>query len=231
MKKVLTLLFTCTVLFAHAQESKTTPQISVSGEGKVKVVPDQAVIMITVETKGANVKEVKKENDAKVEAVLKYIKKVNVPEQDFKTRRVSLNPQYEYESKKRLYNASQTVEILLKDLDKYDALMGGLVEAGANRIDGVTFDSSKLTQYQSEARKLAMKDAKVKAEDFVSVLGQKVGKALMITDNSQSYYPSPAPVYAMKAMMSDQTESAPRETLAIGEITITVNVGVSFMLE
>jgi uncharacterized protein YggE len=35
------------------------------------------------------------------------------------------------------------------------------------------FQSSKLAQYQSEARKLAMKDAKLKAEDYVSVLGQK----------------------------------------------------------
>jgi uncharacterized protein YggE len=47
---------------------------------------------------------------------------------------------------------------------------------------------SKLAQY-SEARKLAMKDAKLKAEDYVSVLGQKVG--VTITDNSQNYQPQP----------------------------------------
>jgi uncharacterized protein YggE len=46
-------------------------------------------------------------------------------------------------------------------------------------------------KYQSEARKLAMKDAKLKAEDYVSVLGQKVGKAVTITDNSQNYQPQP----------------------------------------
>jgi uncharacterized protein YggE len=45
-------------------------------------------------------------------------------------------------------------------------------------------------QYQSEARKLAMKDAKLKAEDYVSVLA-KVGKAVTITDNSQNYQPQP----------------------------------------
>jgi uncharacterized protein YggE len=36
-----------------------------------------------------------------------------------------------------------------------------------------------------------MKDAKLKAEDYVSVLGQKVGKAVTITDNSQNYQPQP----------------------------------------
>lgn len=231
MKKVLALLLITSTLFVQAQETKPVPQISVSGEGKVKVTPDQAAIVITVETKGANAKDVKKENDQKVEAVLKFIKKINLPTEDYKTRRVALNPQYEYESKKRFYNASQTIEILLKDLTKYDSLMEGLVDAGVNRIDGVTFQSSKLAQYQAEARKLAMKDAKAKADDFVSVLGQKVGKALTISDNSSNYYPSPTPVYAMKATMSDAAEATPRETLAIGEIAIVVNVSVSFILE
>jgi uncharacterized protein YggE len=50
--------------------------------------------------------------------------------------------------------------------------MEGLVNEGVNKIDNVVFQSSKLAQYQSEARKLAMKDAKLKA-DYVSVLGQK----------------------------------------------------------
>lgn len=231
MKKALTLLFVAFVMVTNAQETKPTPQISVNGEGKVKVIPDQAAIVITVETKGSNAKEVKKDNDQKVEGVLKFLKKINLATQDYKTRRVSLQPHYEYESKKRSYQASQTIEILLQDLTQYDTLMEGLVDAGANRIDGVTFQSSKLAQYQSEARKLAMKEAKAKADDFVSVLGQKVGKALLISDNSQNYYPSPAPVYAMKAVMNDAAEAAPRETLAMGEIAIVVNVSVTFFLE
>ena len=107
--------------------------------------------------------------------------------------------------------------------------MEGLVDQGINRIDNVTFQSSKLAQYQSEARKLAMKEAKLKAEDYVSVLGQKVGKAMTISDNSQTYYPQPM-YAAMKAVAMDR-EAAPRETLAIGEINITANVSVSFILE
>jgi uncharacterized protein YggE len=66
MKKVLALLLITSTLFVQAQETKPVPQISVSGEGKVKVTPDQAAILITVETKGANAKDVKKENDLKV---------------------------------------------------------------------------------------------------------------------------------------------------------------------
>ncbi|PIF62772.1 SIMPL domain-containing protein [Flavobacterium sp. 11] len=229
MKKALLILSVLFISMSYGQEVKQVPQINVSGEGKIKVIPDQATIAVTVETKGNNAKDVKKQNDEKIDAVLKFIKKMNLAPADYKTQRVSLNPQYDYEKKKHSYNATQTIEILLRDLSKYDELMEGLVDQGINRIDNVTFQSSKLAQYQSEARKLAMKDAKLKAEDYVSVLGQKVGRAMTISDNSQTYYPQP--MYAAMKTMESSDASAPRETLAVGEINITANVTVSFILE
>jgi uncharacterized protein YggE len=229
MKKSVVVLFMMFVAMSHAQEIKQVPQISVAGEGKVKVVPDQATITATVETKGNNAKDVKKQNDQQMEAVLKIIKKMNLAPADYRTQRVSLNPVYDYEKKKTSYNAIQTVEILLRNLSQYDELMEGLVNEGINRIDNVVFQSSKLALHQSEARKLAMKDAKLKAEDYVSVLGQKVGKAMTISDNSQNYQPQP--IYARMKSMAMEDSAAPRETLAEGEITITANVSVSFILE
>lgn len=230
MKKTALIFILAFTTLLEAQELKQVPMINVSGEGKIKVVPDQALVSISLETKGTNAADVKKENDIKMDAVLKYIKKANIAKEDFQTQRVSLNPNYDYEKKKHNYLATQTVQILLKDLSKYDALVDGLVEIGINRIDNVEFKSSKFALLQSDARKLAIKDAKAKAEDFVSVLGQKVGKAITISDNSQNYNPQPIR-YAMKtmAMAGDAVES--RETLATGEIEIIVNVSVSFILE
>lgn len=229
MKKSLIILTVLFMSVAHAQEIKLVPQISVSGEGIVKVVPDEALITATVETKGTNAKEVKRLNDNQIDAVLKIIKKMNINSNDYKTMRVALNPQYDYEKKKHNYNATQTIEIHLRDLSKYDELMESLVDTGINRIDNVIFQSSKMAQYESDARKLAIKEAKLKAEDYVSVLGQKVGKAVTITDNSQGYQPQP--VYARMKTMAFNAESAPNVTLAAGEIEIKANVSVNFLLE
>lgn len=230
MKNLIIILTALFSIMTEAQETnKLIPMVNVSGEGKVYTTPDQVSIQVAVETKGKNSTDVKKQNDAKVEAVLNFIKKSNLPKEDFQTQRVSLNPQYDYETKKHSFHASQTIQILLKDLSKYDALMEGMVNAGINQINVVEFKSSKLATLQSEARKKAMKDAKSKAEDYVSVLGQKVGKAIAINDNSQTYYPQP--VYAQMKSMSMDVESAPRETIAVGEIAIVANVTVSFMLE
>lgn len=229
MKKSILFIICLFTVLAYSQEIKPIPQINVSGEGKIKVVPDQVTILATVEIKGTNAKDVKKQNDQQMEAVLKLVKSMDLAPADYKTKRVSLNPQYDYEKKKHTYNATQTIEILLRDLSKYDELMENLVDKGINRIDNVTFQSSKLTQQQSDARKLAMKEAKIKAEEYVSVLGQKVGAAITITDNSQTYYPQP--VFAMKSMNIEADSASPRQTLATGEIEIIANVNVSFKLE
>lgn len=229
MKKLVLFLTIMFMTMSYGQETKQIPQINVNGEGKVKVAPDQVCISATVETKGNNAKDVKKQNDEKMDAVLKFIKKMNIPAADFRTKQVALNPQYDYEKKKTSYNAVQTVEVILKDLSKYDELMEGLVQQGINRIDKVSFETSKLAQIETQARKLAIKDAKLKAEDYVSVLGQKVGKAYTISDNTQVYHPQP--MYAMKSMAMDSNAESTNETLAIGEIEVTANVSVSFVLD
>ena len=228
MKKTIAMAAMLIMSVAGAQEIKPVPQVNVSGEGKVKVIPDQAFISISVESKGTKAADVKKLNDELTEKVIKAIRQSNLPKEDVQTRRVSLNPVYDYEKKKYSYNATQTIEILLKDLSKYDVLMEAVVDAGVNRISDVEFRSSKIEQYRSEARKSAILEAKMKANDYVSVINQKIGKAITISDNTQVNYPRPM-MYEMKSAMSDS--AAPRETLAIGEIDVTASVNVNFALE
>lgn len=229
MKNLFIALFIAATTATFAQETgRLLPQITVQGEGKVKVVPDQAFISVSVDTRGNKSSEVKKQNDEAVEKVVRAIRNSKLAKEDVQTRRVALNPIYDYEKKKYSYAATQTIEILLRDLSYYDQLMENLVNAGINRISNVEFRSSKMEQHEAEARRAAMRNARSKADDYVSVLNQKVGKAIMITDNSQVYYPQP--MYAM-AMDKSADASMARETLAVGEINITANVTAAFLLD
>lgn len=230
MKKAVLILALLAAGISNAQESKSqVPQVSVTGEGKVKVTPDQAIVTVGFQNSGKDAKEVKALNDEVVDKVIKFLKKSGIPTTDYKTNNVSLNKSYDYEKKKYNFQANQTLSITLKDLSKYDDIMMGLSDAGVNTIQGVEFKSSKMEDYEREARKKAMLNAKQKATDYVSVLGQKVGKALLITDNSQSYFPQP--MFKGNAMAMVAEDVAPRETLAIGEIEIVTNVSVTFALE
>ena len=78
MKKALFIISILFITMSYGQEVKQVPQINVSGEGKVKVIPDEASIEVTVETKGSNAKDVKKQNDEKIEVALNFIKKMNL---------------------------------------------------------------------------------------------------------------------------------------------------------
>jgi uncharacterized protein YggE len=220
---------TSSTLFA--QEVKQVPQISVSGEGKIKVVPDEAMVTVSIENTSKEAAEAKKANDIIADKVLKLIKSKGIDLKDFQTQRMNLYQNYDYNTKKKNYVANQTITIHLKDLSKYDNLMMDLVETGINGIQGVEFMSSKIKELEKQARKNALLDAKAKAEDYVSVLsGQKIGKALLISDNSQTNYPQPQ-FKGVNRTMSMESDGVPRETLAVGEIEIVSNVSVTFILE
>ena len=228
MKKSMMIILMLVVTGMNAQEGKQIAQISVTGEGRIKVVPDRVEINLGVNNYGKDAAEVKKLNDETVDKVLKYIKKFGIPASDFKTTQVSLNKSYDYEKKKQTYQASQSIAIILKDMTKYDELMMGLMDNGINSINNVEFKSSKMEQHKSEARKLAILDAKKKAEDYVTVLNQKIGKAILITDNSNHYQP---PMYKNAVYAMETLDGNNQQTLAVGEIDIVTNVSVSFVLE
>jgi uncharacterized protein len=229
MKKLILLLVMATSTI-FAQDVKQVPQISVSGEGKIKVVPDEAMITVSVENTSKDAAEAKKANDEVADKVLKLIKQKGIATTDFQTQRMNLYKNYDYNTKKSNYVANQTIAIHLKDLSKYDDLMMALVETGINGIQEVEFKSSKIKELEKQARKEALLDALAKAEDYVSVLkGQKVGKALLINDNSQTYYPQPQ--FKAVRSMAMESDAVQKETIAIGEIEIIATVTATFVLE
>jgi uncharacterized protein YggE len=231
MKKLVVVLLLF-VAVAQAQETKQMPQITVTGEGKLKVIPDEAFITLAVENNGKEALEVKKKNDEQVAKVLQVIKRFGIAPTDFQTQQVSLYKNYDEASKKQSYVAHQTLTIHLKNLFQYDALLLEVMEAGINSIQGVEFKVSKIAEYETQVRKSAMVEAKKKATDYVSELpGQKVGKAIVVSDSSFTQYPRSL-FSEMKAIaMAADGKEVPKETLAIGSLEINVTVTVTFALE
>lgn len=229
MKKLI-LLLAMTTGSIIAQDFKQVPQISVTGEGKIKVIPDEAMITVSIESTSKDATEAKKENDIIADKILKLIKQKDIESKDFQSQRISLNKKYDYSTKKNNYVANQTISIHLKDLSKYEDLMMALVETGINGIQGVEFISSKIKDLEKQARKQALLNALSKADDYVSVLkGQKVGKALLINDNSQTYYPQTQ--YKAVRAIAMESDMSQKETIAIGEIEIIATVSAIFALE
>ncbi|WP_405327124.1 SIMPL domain-containing protein [Leeuwenhoekiella sp. LLG6367-2.1] len=224
MRTILILAITAMTTLAHAQQIE--PTVGVTGEGKVIVVPDEVTISLGVQTQGKDAAAVKSENDKAVDKVLDFLLKKNIPQNQVQTEYVSLNKNYDYNTKVYNYNASQTISVKLKDLSKYDEIMSGLVASGINSINGVNFGSSKMDTYEAEARKKAVANAKMKAQEYAGVLGQKIGKAVQIAEQGTNT-PQPQPMYKMA--MSESMDSSQR-TLAPGEMTISSKIQITFQL-
>lgn len=227
MKNLFIVLFMSigTLMSAQNQLPNT---ISVGGEGKVMVKPDEAVLYIGVETNNEDSKIAKTQNDAVMAKMIDFLKKSGVNSKDYKTEQVSLYQRQDYQTKEKYFQASQSIQIQITELTKYESLMAGLIEAGANKINSVQFRSSEVEKYESEARKKAVENARKKAKDYAETLGQNVGKALMVYENNtQTIFPR---VGQMKAMAYAESDTA-TQTLAEGEIEITAHVNISFELK
>lgn len=221
-----------TVVISAQEIHEETAQISITGYGKITLIPDVAEIHLGVQNSGKDPKDIKTQNDNTIENVIQYIKKFNIPSKDYQTTQMSLYKNYDYDKKKYIYNAEQTISITLYDITKYSAFMMDIMDTGINQINGVQFKSSKMEFYEEEARKKAVINAKKKAEDYVSVLsGQKVGKALLISEELVANYPEPRLQALYKSDATLAFPETPKDTLAVGELSITSKVKVIFVLE
>lgn len=227
MKKI---LFIATAIIAsattQAQNTIQEPVIVVSGEGNVKIKPDEAVLTIGSEIKGKDAASVKLENDKVISKMIAFLKKNKIEDKDFQSQNISLNRQYDYETKTEYFQATQILTVQLKDLSKYETIMFGLIEAGANTIHGVEFKSSKTASYETEARTKAVENAKNKATDYGKALNQPVGQAVYLSEFSQVVNPR---IYTMEAKMMS-ADASNGQTAAPGEITITSNITVHYQL-
>jgi uncharacterized protein YggE len=217
------ILLLTTVLMA---QENFKPSVEVSGEGIVTVVPDEVSVSVRVENNGKNAKTLKQENDRIVNNVLVFIKSMGIADKYVKTEYVRLNKNYDYNTKSYSYVANQSISVKLTDLKKYEELMNGLMESGINRIDGINFSSSKMSELESEARKKAVAHAKLKAVEYAKVLDQGIGKAMSIRENIVSN--NPTPMY--KSVMMMDSEGGAQQTMAPGEMEIRVIVYIAFEL-
>ena len=224
MKKIL-LLFAIFTTFVTVAQDVQQPMVQVVGEGIVTVVPDKVVIKARVEHTGKSAAEVKKQNDSVVNLVIKYLKSEGVPAKNIQTDYIRLNKEYDYNGKEYFFSANQAISIHLDDLKKYEKIMSGLLNSGLNRIDGIEFKTSNEEKLKSEARKKAVLNARMKADEYATALGQKIGVAIIINEVDGQQY---QPVY--RVMKMESADSAQGETIAPGEMEVTVKVSVGFLL-
>jgi len=230
MRKIF-LLFAIITTGLYAQNNPKQTEIKVSAEGKTRVVPDMVVISFGIETKGEESEKVKKENDIMYEKVLKLLKVNKIDQKDIKSKWFSLYPRYENKEDKTYYVANQNLDVRVRDISKYEIIVNELVKTGVNRMDYITFESSKIEKLRTESRKSAVEEARKKATDFANALELKVGQVVSVTDDTQDYFGYD--YYNSGLTQEAQTieTNTFEKSSKIGEIEIKTLVTITFLLE
>jgi len=218
------------------------PYISVTGEAEIKVVPDKAVIILGIEAFDSSMVVANKECDRILESVIKAVKRQGVDQADIQTDYLHAEPTYKSWDKPNTFIGNyvkRRIVITLEDMSKFDDLISAVVEADVSRILDVSFYTNDLKEHREQARALAIKAAKEKAEKMTSEIGQKIGKATRISEDKSGWYSwyyswdrfSRRRNQYVTSQVSIEPEYEGEIPEAVGKISITAKVTASFLLE
>lgn len=202
MKKLL--LFSFVLLLIHltpvkSQLQNSPPSIEVNGTATIKVEPDIINFSLSVQTDNKNVIYAKNDNDKCVLKVMDVLKNYGILEKDIQTSGVSVSKNYSYNyqdnddknDKNKAFSVYNYITFSLKDLSKYYEVTTELIKIDHVYISYSTYDYSKIIETRKEARERALLAAKKKAEEMTAVLGQEIGKPLLIQEVPVENYYSP----------------------------------------
>ena len=210
-----------------ASAEERIPTISVSGEGMIEVAPDRATISVGVVTRDKNAAKVQNDNAKIASEVIKAVAALGIDKKNIRTGNYSFYPYYRQENNRRIadgYEANNTVTVIVDDLNLVSKVIDVALSHGANKVDSLEFGIKDKGKLQNEAIRLAVRDARAKAEVVASELGKNIIGVLNISVNS-GYISAPrANKFAMEEMATADT-ATPIES---GTLSCSANVHVEF---
>jgi len=216
--------------------------ITVSGEAEVKVVPDEVVLTLGVETWKKELQAAKERNDAIVQRLFSYAQENDIEPRDLQTDYISIEPRYEddYERQNFIgFFVRNTVVITLRDPERFNDFLAGVLQTGVTHVHGIEFRTSQLRQHRDQARALAIRAAEEKATALAGELGQRLGEPTSVSEDSAGWYSwyNSWWGYRYGSPMSQNVVQpsgegvAPEGAVAPGTISVTARVTVTFELE
>ena len=220
----------------------TSSTISFEGKGEVSAKPDLATITFTLRNEQKELKNAQDSVATKENAVLAFLGTQNINKKDIKTENYSSYPKYDYgipcyidkgvglpckqEAPKIIgYEVSESISVKIHDLTKAGEIVKGIGTIGVDQMNGPNFSIENEDGLKQQARKMAIDDAKAKAEILSRDLGVRLVRIVNFSESGN--YPI---MYAegVAAMKSVAIAPAPTPILPTGENKITSNVTITY---
>ena len=209
-----------------AAQVASTGFIEVSGTGMVSVEADRAHLSFAVETRRATAGDAAAQNADLMTRVLEAVRGSGVASLNVETFGYSLRPDYTRADGNMppvimAYVAANNIRVTFADISEVGRVLDTAIEAGANRVSGLSFSASNTAQAERDALTEAVGDARMQALTIAVALGHELGDALEVFHGSR---PSAGPQYEM-AQMRASTPIEPSEQTVRATVTIRFALG------
>jgi len=160
--------------------------ITVVGQGTAYGQPDQATVVVGVETFAATVAEASSQNQTTLDNVMAALTAAGIAAEDVQTTNYSLYAEQIYGEKGPEgiagYRVSNQVNVKIRDIALVGDVLAAVTEAGANAIYGVNFSVADPAALEAEARALAMQDATSRAASLAELGSVSLGAVTVISE-------------------------------------------------
>jgi uncharacterized protein YggE len=201
--------------------------IVVPGTGRVSVVPDVADLRLGVAVARPKVDPARSEAARVMDAILAAVDGAGVARPDVRTTLLSIQPRYDYRDGRPPtltgYELANIVEVTVRDLAKLGDVVDAGLAAGATSMDGLTFRVADPAPVEREARRLAMADARSRADVLAAEGGLQIEGVSDIVEGAAPRPPMPFP--KAERMMAVADAPTPVEA---GALEVAVSVTVTF---
>ena len=203
------------------------------GDATVKVKPDIALLGIGATAQADTAERAQALVAQRVDRILTQAKALGFADKDVKTVGYNIAPQYAYDQGKapRItgYQATQMLQLTLRAVDRAGSALDKLVQNDGATNASVAFALDDPKASQAEARKLAVEDARSKADAMAQTAGVHLGRVLAITDSGS---PMPVPYLDSASKgMGPVAQPAPVTQVPTGELQVVVHVQVQFEIQ
>jgi len=199
--------------------------LTVTGQGTQSIPTTLTDVRLGVEVEGKSATEVQEEAARRSTAVVELLRSRNVD--NLKTTGIRLQPQYRYNDGKRSLTGYQALNLVSFRIptDNIGNLLDEAVQAGATRIDAVSFTAtdSAIAQAQKQALQIATRDAKAQADAVLEALNLQVQAVIGIQINNATP-PVRGRTNALQTRGDTTASSAPSSPVMGGEQAVQARV-------
>ena len=193
-------------------------------------VPDRAWVRITAESRASSPRDAQRRNAEAMSPVIDKLRAAGIPADAIRTVAYDLQHEWDFVNNRRVsrgYVARNTIEVRVDAVDRVGELLEIAVASGATSVSGIRFDVKDRAKLEREALRLAVADARAKAEAAAEGAGRTIERVVRVEEHGVQI--STAGAVCARARIGSSAADVP--PISAGQIELRAQVTLTVELK